>query len=52
MVRKHTNENCVVYDYALYVMAKTAQASDLNVHANLLSKLTGCHQLQMELIDL
>ena len=47
---KHTNEHCVKHDYVLCVMVKTAQISDLNVHAILVSKIVACHQHQRELV--
>ena len=40
MLREHINKHCVEDEYALYMMAKTAQRGDLNVHANLISKYT------------
>ena len=52
MVRKYINEHCVVHahDYRLGVMVKTAQAGDLNVCANLISKLVASRQHQRELV--
>ena len=49
LARKHINEHRVVHDYGLCVMVKTARDGDLDVRANLVSKLVACHQHQREL---
>ena len=47
---KNINEHWMEHDYALYTMVKTAQFGDLNIHANLVSKLVACHQHQKEFV--
>ena len=45
------NMHRVVHHHGLCTMVKTAQAGDLNAHANLVSKLDACHPHKRELVQ-
>ena len=44
MASKNINEHRTVHDYGLHAMATAAQAGDLIVCANPVTKLSACHK--------